>query len=50
MRIKQKIYYSKNSPKAEQIKAEKVVRKKWNHTIDRVLITGIQEEQLKGDF
>lgn len=38
----------KNNPKAEQIKSDNGVRKRWNQTVDRALIGGIAEEKVMG--
>ena len=36
----------KNNPKAEQMKADNEMRKKWNQTVDRALISGVPETQI----
>jgi hypothetical protein len=36
----------KNNPKAEIIEADNKARIKWNHTVDRAFVSGIQEEQI----
>ncbi|MBQ2451540.1 MAG: MobA/MobL family protein [Lachnospiraceae bacterium] len=36
----------KNNPKAEQIKADNQYRAMWNQTVDRALISGVQEGQI----
>lgn len=36
----------KNNPKAEQMEADNLQRKKWNQTVDRALISGVPEQQI----
>lgn len=36
----------KNNPKVEQIKTDNQYRTIWNQTVDRALISGVQEEQI----
>lgn len=36
----------KNNPKAEEIKADNEVRKRWNQTVDRALVSGVSEMQI----
>lgn len=36
----------KNNPKAEQVEADNLQRKKWNQTVDRALISGVSEQQI----
>lgn len=36
----------KNNPKAEQMKTDNEMRKKWNQTVDRALIIGVPERQI----
>lgn len=36
----------KNNPKAEQMKADNLQREKWNQTVDRVLVSGVPEQQI----
>ena len=36
----------KNNPKAEQMEADNLRRKKWNQTVDRALISGVPEQQI----
>ena len=36
----------KNNPKAEEIEADNEVRKRWNQTVDRALVSGVSEMQI----
>jgi len=36
----------KSNPKAEQMKADNEIRKKWNQTVDRALVSGVPETQI----
>lgn len=36
----------KNNPKAEQMEADNLQRKRWNQTVDRALISGVPEQQI----
>lgn len=36
----------KNNPKAEQVEAGNLQRKRWNQTVDRALISGVPEQQI----
>lgn len=36
----------KNNPKAEQIESDNEIRKMWNQTVDRALISGVPERQI----
>lgn len=36
----------KNNPMEEQIKADNEVRQEWNRTVDRVIVSGVQEEDI----
>lgn len=36
----------KNNPKATQIEADNLQRKRWNQTVDRALISGVPEQQI----
>jgi len=36
----------KNNPKAEQMETDNEMRKKWNQTVDRALVSGIPEMQI----
>lgn len=36
----------KNNPKAEQMEADNLQRKRWNQTVDRALISGVSEQQI----
>jgi len=36
----------KNNPKAERIKADNEMRKEWNQTVDRALVSGVPERQV----
>lgn len=36
----------KNNPKAEEIEADNEVRKRWNQTVDRALVSGVSEIQI----
>lgn len=36
----------KNNPKAEQIESDNEIRKMWNQTVDRALISGVSERQI----
>lgn len=36
----------KNNPKAEQIKADNLQRKRWNQTVDRALVSGVPEQKI----
>lgn len=36
----------KNNPKAEQMEADNLQRKRWNQTVDRALVSGVPEQQI----
>lgn len=36
----------KNNPKATQIEADNLQRKRWNQTVDRALLSGVPEQQI----
>jgi len=36
----------KNNPRAEQMEADNEMRKKWNQTVDRALVSGVPETQI----
>lgn len=36
----------KNNPKAEQIEVDNMQRQKWNQTVDRALVSGVQEQKI----
>ena len=37
----------KNNPKAEQIKAENEVRMRWNHEVDRAIVSEVPEKEIR---
>lgn len=37
----------KNNPKAEQIKAENEVRTRWNHEVDRAIVSEVPEKEIR---
>ena len=36
----------KNNPMEEQIKADNEVRRAWNRTVDRAIVSGVPEEDI----
>jgi hypothetical protein len=38
----------KNNPKAAEIEADNMERVRWNHTVDRALLSGVAEEDILG--
>ena len=37
----------KNNPKAEQIRADNEVRMRWNHEVDRALVSQVPEDEIR---